>query len=88
VWTVGRWMFEILRAKIFPNNLIFARPVDRSVDTMTNSWNLLILFIYLYTYTHTYICVCVFEPGSSVSTVSDYGLDDRAIDVRSPAEGK
>jgi hypothetical protein len=26
------------------------------------------------------------EPGSSVSTVSDYGLDDRAIEVRSPAE--
>jgi hypothetical protein len=28
------------------------------------------------------------EPGSSVSTVSDYGLDDRAIEVRSPAEAK
>jgi hypothetical protein len=26
--------------------------------------------------------------GSSVSVVSDYGLDDRAIDVRSPAEAK
>jgi hypothetical protein len=26
------------------------------------------------------------EPGSSVSIVSDYGLDDRAIEVRSPAE--
>jgi hypothetical protein len=25
------------------------------------------------------------EPGSSVSIVSDYGLDDRAIGVRSPA---
>jgi hypothetical protein len=25
------------------------------------------------------------EPGSSVSKVSDYGLDDRAIGVRSPA---
>jgi hypothetical protein len=25
------------------------------------------------------------EPGSSGSTVSDYGLDDRAIGVRSPA---
>jgi hypothetical protein len=24
--------------------------------------------------------------GSSVSTVSDYGVDDRAIEVRSPAE--
>jgi hypothetical protein len=26
------------------------------------------------------------EPGSSVSIVSDYGLDDRVIEVRSPAE--
>jgi hypothetical protein len=28
------------------------------------------------------------DPGSSVSIVSDYGLDDRAIEVRSPAEAK
>jgi hypothetical protein len=28
------------------------------------------------------------EPGSSVSIVSGYGLDDRAIEVRSPAEEK
>jgi hypothetical protein len=28
------------------------------------------------------------EPGSSVSIVSGYGLDDRAIGVRSPAETK
>jgi hypothetical protein len=28
------------------------------------------------------------RPGSSVSIVSGYGLDDRAIDVRSPAEAK
>jgi hypothetical protein len=28
------------------------------------------------------------EPGSSVSTVSGYGLDDGAIEVRSPAEAK
>jgi hypothetical protein len=28
------------------------------------------------------------EPGSSVSVVSDYGLDDRAIEIRSPAEAK
>jgi hypothetical protein len=32
--------------------------------------------------------VCVWEPGSSVSIVSDYGLDDRAIEVRSLAEAK
>jgi hypothetical protein len=28
------------------------------------------------------------EPGSSVSIVSVYGLDDRAIEVRSQAEAK
>jgi hypothetical protein len=28
------------------------------------------------------------EPGSSLSVVSDYGLDDRAIEVRLPAEAK
>jgi hypothetical protein len=28
------------------------------------------------------------EPGSSVSTVSGYRLDDREIEVRSPAEAK
>jgi hypothetical protein len=30
----------------------------------------------------------LFEPGSSVSIVSDYGLDNRAIEVRSPSEAK
>jgi len=43
------------------------------------------------------VCVCVyiyiyiyitFEPRSSVSTVSGYGLDDRAIEDRSLAEAK
>jgi hypothetical protein len=28
------------------------------------------------------------EHGSSISIVSGYGLDDRAIDVRSPAEAR
>jgi hypothetical protein len=28
------------------------------------------------------------EPGSSVSVVSGCGLDDRAMEVRSPAEAK
>jgi hypothetical protein len=28
------------------------------------------------------------DPGSSVSIVSDYGLVDRVIEVRSPAEAK
>jgi hypothetical protein len=36
----------------------------------------------MYVYIHT----C--EPSSSVSIVSGYGLDDRAIEVRSPAEAK
>jgi hypothetical protein len=30
----------------------------------------------------------ILEPGSSVSIVYGYGLDDRAIEVRSPAEAK
>jgi hypothetical protein len=29
-----------------------------------------------------------YEPGTSVSIVSGYGLDDQAIEVRSPAEAK
>jgi hypothetical protein len=29
-----------------------------------------------------------YESGSSVSIVSGYGLDDRAIEVRSPAEAR
>jgi hypothetical protein len=33
-------------------------------------------------------CNKVCEPGSSVSIVSGYGLNDRAIEVRSPAEAK
>jgi hypothetical protein len=28
------------------------------------------------------------KPGSAVSTVSDYGVDNQAIEVRSPAEAK
>jgi hypothetical protein len=32
---------------------------------------------------------CLFcEPGSSISIVSGYGLDDRAIEVPSPTEAK
>jgi hypothetical protein len=37
----------------------------------------MLLFIFLDT---------LFEPCSSASTVSCYGVDDRAIEVRSPAE--
>jgi hypothetical protein len=32
--------------------------------------------------------ICVLSRGSSVSIVSDYGLDDREIGVRSPSETK
>jgi hypothetical protein len=32
--------------------------------------------------------VIIGEPGSSVNIVSGYGLDDRSIEVRSPAEAK
>jgi hypothetical protein len=35
-----------------------------------------------------FITMSLNEPGSSVSIVSSYGLDDRAIEVRSPAEAK
>jgi hypothetical protein len=38
-----------------------------------------------------FICLCISvecEPGSSVSIVSGYGLDDRAIEDQSPEEAK
>jgi hypothetical protein len=53
--------------------------------------------IYSY-YLHLFLCLISFffqkrddrfsEPGSSVSIVSGYRLDDRAIEVRFPAESK
>jgi hypothetical protein len=36
----------------------------------------------------SYYAMCVRSRGSSGSIVSDYGLDDRAIGVRSPAGEK
>jgi hypothetical protein len=33
-------------------------------------------------------CLMFGEPGSSVSIVSGYGLDDRVIEIRPPAEAK
>jgi hypothetical protein len=42
----------------------------------------------LYKFTIVSVRHCGWEPGSSVSIVSDYGLDDRAIGVRSPAGAK
>jgi hypothetical protein len=35
-----------------------------------------------------YTDISIAEPGSSVSIVSGYGLDDRAIEVRCPTETK
>jgi hypothetical protein len=42
---------------------------------------------------HRSLCFCVGrdlcgEPGNSVTIVSGYGLDDRTIEVRPPAEAK
>jgi hypothetical protein len=34
------------------------------------------------------VTLLALEPGSSVSIVSGYGLDDQAIEVRSPAEAR
>jgi hypothetical protein len=49
-----------------------------------------LIFAYVM-YSDIYImCSCINygEPGSSVAIVSDYGLDDRTIEIRSPAEAK
>jgi hypothetical protein len=43
--------------------------------------------ILIYYFCHTFINKAG-EPGSSVSIVSGYGLDDRAIEVRSTAGAK
>jgi hypothetical protein len=48
-------------------------------------WQLHCNYLQLSNY-HWYYDNC--EPGSSVSIVSDYGLEDREIEVRSPAEAK
>jgi hypothetical protein len=54
----------------------------------------LLLFIYfLFIYLSIYLFILLLyyllgSRGSSVSIVSDYGRDDRPIDVRSPAEAK
>jgi hypothetical protein len=40
------------------------------------------------TYKNCLLFSCIWSPGSSVTIVYGYGLDDRAIEVRSPAEAK
>jgi hypothetical protein len=44
----------------------------------------------MYSFTSIFLALVAAEsgPGSSVSIVSDYGLDDQAIAVRSPTEVK
>jgi hypothetical protein len=42
--------------------------------------------VFIISYIHT--CIIKRSRGSSVSIVSDNGLDDRAIGIRSPAEAK
>jgi hypothetical protein len=41
--------------------------------------------VFIFDFTEWSAC---YEPGSSVGILSGYGLDDRAIEVRSPAEAK
>jgi hypothetical protein len=59
--------------------------------TLPDIWfsGLLPRFMFIFTCSlHFLYCTVICEPGSSVSTVSGYGLDDRAIEVRSLAEAK
>jgi hypothetical protein len=46
------------------------------------------MFMYIYREVFHYIKSCCGSRVSSGSVVSDYGLDDRAIGVRSPAGAK
>jgi hypothetical protein len=47
---------------------------------------------FILTFMYYFLIMCeylsIYEPSSSVSIVSGYGLDDRAIEVRSPAQAK
>jgi hypothetical protein len=53
------------------------------------AWQLSLLILKKYTAPWPFLFMPIqAEPGSSVSIVSGYGLDDRAIGVRSPAEAK
>jgi hypothetical protein len=68
--------------------------VRLSQDTFNNIWVLrtnyfILLKLKMIAFRDIRPCSLVEgEPGSSVSIVSGYGLDDRAIDVRFPAEAK
>jgi hypothetical protein len=50
------------------------------------AWNIFYSYCNFHSHTHTHTYTHIWSRGSSVSIVSDYGLDDRAIGVRSPAE--
>jgi hypothetical protein len=47
------------------------------------SWHLTLSYILI-----NFVLIGLCESGSSVSIVSGYGLDDRAIEVRSPVEAR
>jgi hypothetical protein len=68
---------------VCPNHFNFRRLIPSSTGTfaifLRRSWLLIV---------SGHLILRRQEPGSSVSIVSDYGLDDRAIGVRSPAEAK
>jgi hypothetical protein len=55
----------------------------REVDILRSSFQKLSIFQYIY-----FVTTKQWSRVSSASIVSDYGLDDRAIGVRSPAEAK
>jgi hypothetical protein len=73
-------------------------PFCLPLPILSPSYSFHALFIYLFIYSsHFFISFYLLlavdlhkseEPGSSGSIVSDYGLDDRAIGVRVPAETK
>jgi hypothetical protein len=45
------------------------------------------MYMYIYIYIYIYADICM-SRGSSVSIVSGHGLDDQAIEVRSPVEAR
>jgi hypothetical protein len=56
--------------------------IDLQINAILISKYILGCFIFIFT------DIGIREPGSSGNIVSGYGLDDRAIEVRSPAEAK
>jgi hypothetical protein len=72
--------------QISPASRYFILVTDLNILISTLFSNIPISFPLVYEFSvSTKTCL---EPGSSVSIVSGYGLDDRAIGVRSPGETK